>query len=82
MKTEGIGMKTFDEVGKRKKNFGQIFIKHKKWVSLNSKYRAVILTFGVHFYIIISNKYVYINYIRRLIKSLNYILYKMSDKQM
>lgn len=52
MKTEGIGMKTFDEVGKRKKNFGQIFIKNKKWVSLNSKYRAVILTFGVHFDII------------------------------
>lgn len=33
-------------------------------------------------HIIISNKYVYINYIRRLIKLLNYILYKMSDKQM
>ena len=29
-KTEGIGKKTFDEVGKRKMNFGQIFIKHKK----------------------------------------------------
>ena len=27
-------------------------------------------------------QYVYINYIRRLIKLLNYILYKMSDKQM
>ena len=27
MKTECIGKKTFDEV---KKNFGQIFIKHKK----------------------------------------------------
>lgn len=26
--------------------------------------------------------YIYINYIRRLIKLLNYILYKMSDKQM
>lgn len=33
-------------------------------------------------HIIISNKYIYINYIRRLIKLLNYILYKMSDKQM
>ena len=30
MKTEGIGKKTFYEVGKRKKIFGQIFIKHKK----------------------------------------------------
>ena len=28
------------------------------------------------------NPYNYINYIRRLIKLLNYILYKMSDKQM
>lgn len=37
---------------------------------------------GVNPHIIISNKYVYINYIRRLIKLLNYILYKMSDKQM
>lgn len=30
MKMKGIGKKTFDEVGKRKKNFGQIFIKYKK----------------------------------------------------
>ena len=30
MNTEGIDKKTFDEVGKLKKNFGQIFIKHKK----------------------------------------------------
>ena len=29
----------------------------KKWVSLNSKYRSVILTFGVHFNIINAEKY-------------------------